>query len=207
MDMDLLLYTDRYFPEIVFMGTWKRKYGLQSSSYVCFCMYILQWSSLFRRMVLDGMYCSFSLHGCRYLDTVFPYPWSVGFPFCSPLLYCLDVFFRGQLGWNLLFSAIVCGFLLWGYRRWLKAFGSQSLFLSVYLFILLCMAFTAASIPFTRQSAGVWMLLAGALCFVASDLILGASIITGKKSEWKDKAVMLLYEPAVFLLTLSVFYQ
>lgn len=124
------------------------------------------------------------------------------------LFFIAWMFFSGgQLGWNLLFSAIVCGFLLWGYRRWLKAFGSQSLFLSVYLFILLCMAFTAASIPFTRQSAGVWMLLAGALCFVASDLILGASIITGKKSEWKDKAVMLLYEPAVFLLTLSVFYQ
>ena len=112
----------------------------------------------------------------------------------------------GRLGWNLLLSAVVCVCLLWIYRRHLKAFGIQSAGLSVYLLILLCMFFTAAGMPVSLHSARVWILLAGALCFVSSDLLLGASIVTGKKSGWKDKAVMLLYEPAVFLLAMSVFY-
>ena len=112
----------------------------------------------------------------------------------------------GMLGWNLLLSCVVCGCLLWLYRRHLKSFGVQSIGLSIYLLILLCMVSTAISLPFAVNSLGAWIVLSGALLFVSSDLILGASIVTGGKSGWKDKAIMLLYEPAVFLLALSPFY-
>ena len=45
----------------------------------------------------------------------------------------------------------------------------------------------------------------GALLFLASDLLLGDIIVTGRKSRTKDCWVMYLYEIAVLLLVLSPF--
>ena len=112
----------------------------------------------------------------------------------------------GVLSWNLLIGAAICGLLLWLYRRYLKGMGAQAVFLSLYLLILMSMLATALSLPFVSQSAGASIIAGGASLFAASDLILGASIVTGRKTELKDRLIMLFYEPAVFLLAVSVFY-
>lgn len=110
-------------------------------------------------------------------------------------------------GWQaLLFPGVLgCLALAWAYRRRLKTMGALAAALLVYVFVLfgmvgslmglLCRGFTNA-----RLLAGL-----GALLFLASDLLLGDTIVTGRKSHAKDVWVMCLYETALLCLVLAPF--
>ena len=199
-------YSDRRIFKIIFMGAGQREHCLQGGGHICFRVV-----SFFGPLRFGGwawiVFAAVFL--CMAADIWIQYSLIPGvLVFLSAHIFYITwiVLSGGMLGWNLLLSCVVCGCLLWLYRRHLKSFGAQSIGLSIYLLILLCMVSTAISLPFAVNSLGAWIVLSGALLFVSSDLILGASIVTGRKSGWKDKAIMLLYEPAVFLLALSPFY-
>lgn len=92
------------------------------------------------------------------------------------------------------------------YWRYLPKLKGTAFFLLIYVIILFSMASVALSFLWNVSGAGKALVVIGAACFVTSDLVLGDSIARELRSDFRDRLVMLLYEPAVFLLALGTFF-
>lgn len=104
--------------------------------------------------------------------------------------------------WLLLYSGTVLLF-----RKYIPQLGSRFLPFMVYPVILLGMLSLALPLPFMLHNTGSWLFAAGAFLFSCSDLLLAHNIITENHQRWRSHLVMYWYEPAIFLLALSVFYR
>ena len=112
----------------------------------------------------------------------------------------------GSFGWNLLLIPVGCALLAVRYWRYLPKLKGTAFFLLIYVMILFSMASVALSFIWEVSETEKMFLIAGAACFVSSDLVLGDSIARERHSDFRDRLVMLLYEPAVFLLALGTFF-
>ena len=137
----------------------------------------------------------------------------------SSLLPGVLVFLLGHIGlivrcfllgssWAaLLIPAVLgCALMAFVYRRRLKAMGPLAVALLVYVAVLFGMVNSILSLVQVQGlSLQTVSAALGALLFMASDLLLGDIIVTGRKSRTKDCWVMYLYEFAVLLLVLAPF--
>lgn len=106
--------------------------------------------------------------------------------------------------WSIPLWALLYLLLFAYYRKTIPTLGEKRVPLCVYPVFLFGMLSLAAALPFLRPGASSVCLALGALCFTVSDLILADGVVTQRESSRRDHAVMHLYEPAVYLLALSV---
>jgi uncharacterized membrane protein YhhN len=99
------------------------------------------------------------------------------------------------------FTAVLIGF--W---RFVPQQGIKSIPFMIYAAVLLVMFSIAALLPYSIGGIGAVLLAAGASLFTVSDLILAWNTL-GSYHKIRDRLVLYLYYPAVYLLAVSVFYQ
>jgi len=90
--------------------------------------------------------------------------------------------------------------------RYVPTLGSRLIPFAVYPAVLALMFSIAAMLPFVLNSAGAVCIAVGAGLFVISDSIL-ADTTLGTVTQVKDRLIMYLYYPAVYLLAISAFFM
>lgn len=102
-------------------------------------------------------------------------------------------------------GALGCLVLAVCYRKRFAAVGASSAALIVYVFVLFGMAGAIGSLFWVPGGHLPAKLVAGlgAGCFLCSDLLLGDAIVMNRKTEFRNRWIMCLYEPAVLLLVLA----
>ncbi len=114
---------------------------------------------------------------------------------------------QGGILWlGFLLGIVGCVICLWAYRTYISSFREKAVPLAVYVFVLLSMWGTALSLLWTLRGSSAFLAFLGATFFLASDMILGNTIATGRTSATRDRWVMCLYEPAILLLSLNAFF-
>lgn len=113
----------------------------------------------------------------------------------------------GELSWNLLIAlAIVIGTGVL-YRKFIFHRDDKIMpVIGVYSCVLAFMVAVALSMIEVELTPARLIMMAAAVCFTASDAILGDSVVTGRSSPIKGKILMFLYVAAVFLFSYSTFY-
>ncbi len=90
--------------------------------------------------------------------------------------------------------------------RYVPTLGRRLVPFAVYPAVLALMFSVAVMLPFSLNSAGAVCIAVGAGLFVISDSIL-ADTTLGTVTQVKDRMIMYLYYPAVYLLAVSAFYM
>lgn len=90
--------------------------------------------------------------------------------------------------------------------RYVPTLGSRLIPFAVYPAVLTLMISIAVMLPFALNSAGAICIAVGAGLFGISDSVL-ADTTLGTVTQVKDRMVMYLYYPAVYLLAVSAFFM
>ena len=108
-------------------------------------------------------------------------------------------------GYSVGIFILVYAAVLFGFRRFVPQLGIQSIPFMIYAAILISMFSVAVLLPHSIGGIGSVLLAAGAGLFTVSDLILAWNTL-GSYHKQRDRMVLYLYYPAVYLLAVSVFY-
>ena len=120
-------------------------------------------------------------------------------------LICRAVLDGAPLAAVLVPGALGCLALTVRYRKRFSVMGASSAALVVYVFVLFGMVGAIISMLWVEGGhfAAKTVACLGALCFLCSDLLLGDAIVMDRKTEYRNRWIMCLYEPAVLLLILA----
>lgn len=109
-------------------------------------------------------------------------------------------------GFSIILFVVLFSCVAKHYWRYVPSLKGRLVPFTAYPAVLVFMFSVAAMLPFTLGSAGSVCLAAGAGLFVLSDSVL-ADTTLGSITKVKDRMVMYLYYPAVYLLAVSAFYM
>jgi len=125
--------------------------------------------------------------------------------FCAHL--CFIAYFLRLAPFNsssLIVFVVIYVITVSGFWKYVSKLGKQLPVFLAYPAILIAMFSIAVILPFTLKSVGSLCIAVGAGMFVASDLLLASNTLA-TSSKIRDRMVLYLYFPAVYLLAVSAF--
>ena len=109
-------------------------------------------------------------------------------------------------GHSIVLFALLYALVVKGFWKFVPTLGNRVVPFTIYPAVLMIMFSIAMMLPFALGSVGSVLLAVGAGLFAISDVILAGNTL-GDFSKVKDRVVLYLYYPAVYLLAVSVFYM